>query len=411
MVNERLGQGRRDAELEPGDDRGALAEAVLAVARKANHDGEIDALRGRFAPAHVPFAALAEAHGQPIGPGYLLDDGRLAVVVGSPWQRPRVWVATPISTEPLLGVFALGRSSDRRTYALGRADGVHMTEGWGGPTKVVLAWPTAYGPTHADMPVPTLEGRPLVSRLLPLNDGQRVLVVSRSGVFLLDSEGSRLIHPGEQDLDHYVDEDGDDAFPLDLDYVHAAVASDQRYIAAGDQASRHRILDGEGNLVSGVEPALGHPVHAVFSHDGAAIALSARDSDGGRTVRLSMSQIAANLSFAPAPSPSVAAVGPAPVVTSASAYRDGYMFGRADGFVRVCGPDLSSVGELFVGGEVLAIDVAEDQRQIAVCTGAGVVHCIELEPSASDPFAIGTFSHRERRRWIFWRGESSPLIW
>ena len=420
LVNARLRRGEHDPAPEAGDDRASLAEDVLAVVREASSEGDVEGLRGAFAPSHLPFESIVSAHGQPVGPLFMLDDGRLVVVVGSPWQRPQVWVATASSVEPLLGVFALGRSPDRRVYALGRADGVYLSKGWGEPPIAVLPWPVAYAPTHADMPLPTVDGRPVVGQLLPFDDGARVVVVSRSGVFLLEASGSRLIHPGELGLDLYVDEDGDEAFPLDLDGVHAALSPDQGHIVAGDQASRHRIMKHDGALIAAVEPVLGYPSQSTFSADGRLVVLSSRQGSDGRVLQLPVAQVRADLHFAPAsaePSSSTHGSLPTPIdrsvapVTSILAQHDGYWLGGADGFLRRCGSDLTTTGSIFLGGEVRSIDASVDGRTLAVCTTAGIVHRIELSAAAADVFAIGTIEHRESRRWIFWQNEASPLIW
>ncbi|MEM7675895.1 MAG: hypothetical protein AAF449_07820 [Myxococcota bacterium] len=246
-VADRIRRGRADASPSASDDRRELMTDVLPIVREANKVGAIDDLRRHFAPAHVAYASIAADRAEHVGPVFLLEDGRLACIVGGPWQRPRAVVATTTSTEPLLGVFAVGRSPNRRIYALGRADGVHLTSGWGGPSTVVLPWPRTYAPAHPEMPVPARRGRSVVLALLPFDDGERVLVTSPSGVFLLSATEARLVHPSPADLQSYVQENGDDAFPLDLADVHAAVSPDHSFIVVGDRASLHRVLDADGH--------------------------------------------------------------------------------------------------------------------------------------------------------------------
>ncbi len=408
-VNGRLRDGVPDAEPRSGDDRATLCDAVLDVVRSANAAGAIDELRCRFAPAHAPFVKWVGEHGQPVGPVFMLEDGRVAVVSGAPWRRPRAWVATQESVEPLLGVFALGRSSNRNMYALGRADGVYLTEGWGGPSTTVLPWPTSYGPGHPDMQVPMRDGRPSVTELVPFDDGQRAVMISPSGVFLLTPQGSVLVHPAAEDVGRYIDEDGDEAFPLDLVAVHADLSSDQAHMVVGDQASPHRVLSAEGALIAAIEPAFGQPQCAAFTIDGSEVLLSGRADDKGRTVCVSIERVSAQLHWRPTTWRKV--IEPAEAITVARARPGGFLLGDAAGFVRRWSSDTPSSREVLVGGTVRALDASADGRSIVVGTDAGVVHRLDFDPQAPDPFAIGTAVHREVRRWMFWRSESSPLIW
>ena len=408
-VNGRLRAGAYDPDPRSGDDRADLSRDVLSVVREANVSGELESLRRRFAPAHAPFSQHVADQGQTVGSVFLLDDGRVAAVTGAPWHRPRAWMATHESVEPLLGVFALGRSADRMIYALGRAEGVSLTAGWGGAPQTVLQWPASYAPSHPDMPIASHDGHPPVIELIPFNDGERALMVSPVGVFLLAPEGSALIHPGAEDIGRFIDEEGDEAFPLDLEFVHADVSPDQAHLVVGDQASPHRVLAVDGTLIAAVEPAIGHPQQAAFTIDGTEVALSGRLDDEGRTVCVSIERVSAQLHWRPTTWRKV--IEATVPVTAAYPRAGGFVLGDAQGFVRVWTDGAPPSGEMFVGGSVCAIDASEDGRTLLVGTNAGVLHQLELDPNEADPYAIGTRAHRERRRWIFWRSESAPLIW
>lgn len=409
-ANRRLQAEENATVVVDGDDRPQLAERVLDVVRQANRARAFDELRRRFAPAHAPFAERIQHQGQPATSLFMLQDSRIVVVVGAPWERPRAWMATPESVEPLLGVLAVGRSADGRTYAVGRPDGVHLTEGWGGPSRVV-PWPTTYDPVHAEMPVPNPYGRLQVSGLVPFDDGDRVLLVSPSGVFLLFEDRSLLVHPGPSDFGSCVDEEGDDAFPLDLPSVHGAVSPDQLHLAVGHQGSGHRLLRAEGPApLATVEPSVGHPQQAAFTRDGGTVLLSSRRGDQGQTVKLAVERLGGEMHW-PAER-CIDVIDASAAVGAMMSVGSEVLLGGTDGFIRRC--DLAggpSRGHHFVGGGISALDVTPDGRLVAVGTVAGTVHLIDLAPETIDPYAIGTRPQREIRRWIFWKSESGPLIW
>jgi hypothetical protein len=58
---------------------------------------------------------------------------------------------------------------------------------------------------------------------------------------------------------------------------------------------------------------------------------------------------------------------------------------------------------------VNAIDVRRDGARLVVTTFAGFLCLIDLDTGSADPFTIGTATHRERRRWLFWKNEPTPL--
>ncbi|MEO1338091.1 MAG: hypothetical protein AAFV29_20775, partial [Myxococcota bacterium] len=322
------------------------------------------------------------------------------------WRRPRAVVATTSSTEPLLGVFAMGRSPNRRIYALGRADGVHLTAGWGGPSTGVLPWPTTYAPAHPEMPVPMSHGRSVVHALLPFDDGERALVTSPSGVFLLTADEAQLVHPSPADLKSYVQENGDDAFPLDLADVHAAVSPDHSFIVVGDRASLHRVLDAEGQPWVTLEPVAGHPHHAVFSSDAHTLVLSCRRNGDGQSVFIPVAHLRAAHHWQPEAFLDLVDLRKA--VSTAVSFRDEYLIGDTDGFVRSWRGGRFE-DPFYVGGRVVDIDVSVDGGRLAVCTDAGVLHLFDR--TTSDPLTAGTAPYREMRRWLFWRGEGRPLLW
>lgn len=411
-LNEGLRRGIHAPLASSADDRASLAGAVLEIVAEANEAGETVALRGLFTPAYHPFVEGLEDRAEPVGTLLLLDDGRVAVVAGGSRRRLQAWLVTPDSSEPLVGVFALGRSSNRRIIALGRPDGVHLARGWGGPIQTVIPWPDAYGPAHPEMPVPTNDHYARVTALLPYNDGERVIIVSRSGIFAATSTSSALIHPSPADLGGYVDEDGDEAFPLDLASVHASAAPNSDLLVVGDQDSPHRILTSDGDLLVAVPPTQGHvqwAASAVDAHGGEVVALSSTDNGQAYTAFADASILRSSLRWHPeAELTTVEAPSP---VTAATAWPGTVALGHADGFIRLYRSSGEALGEVFVGSPVRAIDATADRRWVAVGTQAGVLHILDLAPAERSPWAIGRFDHAEVRRYLFWRAEASPLIW
>ena len=84
-----------------------------------------------------------------------------------------------------------------------------------------------------------LDGPPIPTRLVPLPDGKRVLLVSEEGVYVLSETAARRLLPTAERLRHRFEDarkdDPDAAVSLYIDMQHGAVSPDGRLIAVGDQ--------------------------------------------------------------------------------------------------------------------------------------------------------------------------------
>ncbi|MGC4042350.1 MAG: hypothetical protein QM758_00920 [Armatimonas sp.] len=96
----------------------------------------------------------------------------------------------------------------------------------------------------------------------------------------------------------------------------------------------------------------------------------------------------------------------------AAATRSGeFIVGDAYGYVRAYGHDGKLTWQHFLGSTITGMDISANGKTLAVASYAGIVALIDLDTEAADPFQIGTATHRERFRWLFWKGEESPLLW
>ena len=95
-----------------------------------------------------------------------------------------------------------------------------------------------------------------------------------------------------------------------------------------------------------------------------------------------------------------------------SAWRTGeFILGDALGNVQAFDRDVERRWHHYIGSSVNGVDVSADGRRLVASTYAGLVVALDLDMVEPDPYRIGTSTHRERRRWLFWRMESKPLAW
>lgn len=119
----------------------AWQAALQAINQPGVSDAQRQAFREAWPPAHQPLLPLLEQHGQAIGTLLLLDDGSLLARIGTPFDRGQVVRIDGYSVTPVIGVEHFGRCPQRRYFALANAEGIRVTDGWGGPQVARFAWP------------------------------------------------------------------------------------------------------------------------------------------------------------------------------------------------------------------------------------------------------------------------------
>jgi hypothetical protein len=96
----------------------------------------------------------------------------------------------------------------------------------------------------------------------------------------------------------------------------------------------------------------------------------------------------------------------------AAAWRgDEFILGDAQGYLQAFDKTGEFRWQHFIGSSVGGIDLSPDGKTLVVTTYGGFVCILDLDTGEPDPFAISTATHRERRRWLFWAKEPTPLVW
>jgi hypothetical protein len=411
---ERLGRvGPEQAGEVPQDPRSDLAQTVLEAVREANESGELARLREQFPPAYDPFLDLLGENGQTIGPLVWLESGKIVARVRGLREPAKAYLIEDLHIETLPGILSFGRSPDRRYFAVARDSGIAIHDGWDGPQTTNLDWPT----------IGTREGLAEFSRLIPFPDGRRVLLGNRDAIVVLGPHERTILFPR--------DEDGmEDCW---LNNPHGAVSPDGSLIAVGDRLTgAHLIFDDRYELVGKVAGLVDTaPCHASFSNDGRFLALSSFILVEGATVVVPTRHVSGLvfdesdrkrfwLSKATWPlmrqglkdfNPDLTVLGSF-ACAHVSAWRPGeFILGDAEG--RLWGFDRD--GEVrwhhFIGSSCTGIDISADGRRLILGTYAGFLVTLDLDTGKPDAYRIGTSTHQEQRRWLFWRKENKPLIW
>lgn len=382
--------------------------ALQVINRPGTHAQQRALFREAWPPAHLPLLPLLEQQAQGIGHLLMLDDGSLLVRVGRPWDRGQVLYIDGYTITPVIGVEHFGRCPQRRYYALANSEGVRVTDGWGGPLVARLAWPHGLEGLPKGYPFDPLDLPPTPTALLPFPDGQRVLLVSSDGIFLLAAQGATRLLPQESEILEALRNGTDpDDIPLMLEMEHAALSPDGRLIALGEQCGRHLVLDEQLRHLAEVDPVDESPHFALFNHHGDQLILHASRCCHGTTVGVRVTDL---------PSLGTGTHSEAPLLHQsaplhAGVARDGeYIVGDAQGYLRAFGEDGQEHWQHYLGSTISAMDISRDGRTLVAASQAGFISLIALDQGRPD-WQIGTGEHREIRRWLCWKGFDKPMAW
>jgi hypothetical protein len=434
--------GPEQAGEEPKQDgRNELAETVLEAVREANESGELADLREAFPPAYWPFVNRLQENGQILAPLLLLDSGQILVRVvptGARQEQATTYLIDDLHIKTFPGILSFGRSPDRRYYAVARESGITVHDGWDGPTVTNLDWPT-FG---------AREGVQEVCQLVPFPDGKRVLLATRAAIMVLEPQQNTIPYPRyggfklsnmfgvlePQPSTILFPRERDESEDMWLNNPHGAVSPDGSLIAIGDRLTGDHLLfndryEAVGRIHALVDSA---PCHASFSNEGTLLALSSymyggraatvvvptcrfpglivEENDLQKTRWFSKSTWEETRKSLQVFDKDLLVLDSNEWV-QASAWRPGEFILGGFGFLEAFDREGMKRWWDFIGSSFCAIDISRDGRHLIASTSAGFLVILDLEIREADPFRLGTATHRERRRWLFWKKEKKPLVW
>ncbi|HDS1736584.1 hypothetical protein [Pseudomonas sp. BP8] len=389
----------------------AWQAALQAVNQPHIDEAQRLAFRQAWPPAHQPLLPLLDAHGQGIASVLLLDDGSLLARIGMAYEKGQVVRIDGRSVTPVIGVEHFGRCPQRRYFALANAECVRITDGWGGPQVARLAWPNGLEGLPPGYPFEPLDLPPTPTSLTPFPDGQRVLLVSSEGIFVLAADGAtRLLRDEQSILEELVEGTDPDDIGLGLSMEHGAISADGRLIAIGEQCSRHLVLDEHLQPLADIGPGGEYPHFALFNARGDHLIVNACHFYNGGTLGVKTADLPGLDTEYYSDDPRTPLVQDGARVY-AGVWREGeYIVGDAHGYLRAFTEDGSEHWQHYLGSTISAMDISANGQTLVAASHAGFISVIALDSSRPE-WQIGTAEHGEVRRWLFWKGLDKPLAW
>jgi hypothetical protein len=199
--------------------------------------------------------------------------------------------------------------------------------------------------------------------------------------------------------------------PSEFAMAHGAISPSGELVLVGCQDTMHLVINAQLERIAQVGHQNSYPHFAWFSADGQVAAFNSCHFYEGTSIGVSVVDLPGLNTPAYKPHPSVRLLEDEARVHAAVARGDEFIIGDAYGYIRAFDVQGNFRWRHFVGSTINALDLSPDGKRLAVTSYAGFLCVLELDAPERDPFAIGTASHRELQRWLFWKGEERVLRW
>lgn len=375
---------------EPQDKRNHLASEILSLLRTANREKKTDLFRESFPPAHEPFIPFLEKQGQSIEMLHFIDNQKIVFLTGTSYQKRQAYILdNDIILELEDNITAIGKSKRNNIFAIAVLGKISTYNGWGGPliAEFILNETAEFG----------------ITELIPFNDGRKILLVTSEGIYLIDKDAEKLVHP--------LNESNDEDWSPNIDMENATLSNDNTFIVAGDQCYDHAIMDAEGNTLGNIGPQSSYPHFCLFSHDDAQLITNSCHFYNGITIGVDTVKLKGANIEPYTESDQYNVIDDNMRVYVGVAIDDYYILGDAYGYIKAFDKNGKKRWQHFLGSTISGITASDDGLILWVASCSGMIHKLLLGKGHRDKHTIGDGNHYEEFRLLIWKEESQPLKW
>ncbi|MEP2280405.1 hypothetical protein [Maribacter sp.] len=372
---------------EPKDEREHLSDAVFQLLKDANRNNTVDVFRTDFPPAHSPMVKFMQEKSQSIQQLYFIDEQKIVFMVGTAHQKRQAYLLKDGETIELdASIDAIGKSKRENVFAIASNNTIVTTQGWEGEIMATF---------NLD------EAKNLgITELIPFNDGQKILLISSDGIFIITKNTEKMIHP--------LPDPEDEEWEPYIDMENATISNDNKYIVVGDQCSDHRVLDQNGTMIGEVGPQSSYPDFCLFSKDDSQLITNSCHFYNGVTIGVAASDLE-NIEI-----PAYEESGQYTIIDEEMRVYCGiatskyYILGDAFGYIRAIDAKGNCIWRYFLGSSISGITISNDEKTLWVGSSSGMLHKLQLNNGLRDDHTIGTGKHYEEFRLVIWKDE--PIL-
>lgn len=374
---------------EPEDKREHLAEEVISKLKQANLANDVERFREQFPPSHSPIISYLDKKGQDIEQLHFIDDQKIVFLRGASYEKRQAYLLNNDQVLELDGqIDAIGKSKQNNIFAIAIDNKITTFNGWEGEVinEFILNEKPIYGITY----------------LIPFNDGNKVLMVTEEGIYLISKNEEKLIHPVNEDEE---DEDWSPSISME----NATLSNDNTYIVVGDQGYDHRVLDAEGNFLGSIGPQSSYPHFCLFSKDDSQLITNACYFYNGVTIGVASDKLNGAKIEPYKKSDDYTIINNNMRIYAGLATDQYYILGDANGYIKAIDKEGNKIWQHFLGSTISGMTISDDEKTLWVGSYSGMLHKLILGKGHRDSHTIGDGNHYEEFRLLIWKEE--PQIW
>ena len=373
---------------EPEDKRDHLAEEVIRQLKLANLENRVERFRNNFPPSHAPLISFLEKQAQSIEQLHFINDQKIVFLQGTAYQKRQAYILNNDQILELdINIKAIGKSKQNNIFAIATESKISTFKGWEGELirEFILNVTAKIG----------------ITELIPFNDGNKLLIVTSEGIYLVSENEEKLIHP--------LNEGNEEDWSSNIDMENATLSNDNSYIVVGDQCYDHRILDANGNTLGSIGPQSSYPHFSLFSKDDSQLITNSCHFYNGLTIGIDSDRFIGVRIEEYSESDDYKIIDEEMRVYVGLATRDYYILGDAYGNIRAIDKNGKKIWRHFLGSTISGMTISDDEQSLWIGTSGGILHKLRLGKGHRDKHTIGNGNHYEDFRLLIWKNE--PQIW
>lgn len=378
---------------EPKEEREPFAEKVIELLREANHNGTIDTFREKFPPAHAPFInPFLNKNGQNISHLKFVEDNNIVFTIGI--EKQAYFLKNDKVERLNEAICGIGKSHQNGIFAIATDETITLRKGWQGEIIQTFERKETKGLS--------------VSDLLPFNNGSQVILVTPSGIFLINNKLEKLILP-DFDADDYDEEEK--AWRLNLSMENATISHNNKFIVVGSQDDDHKVLDNNGQYIGYVGTASSYPHFCLFSKDDEQLISNSCHFYNGVTIGVHQTDFEGMAIEPYDTDDGYITLDENMRVYHGLATTQYYILGDANGYIRAIDKSGKALWKYFLGSTINGMTISDDEQTLWVACYSGIIHKLLLNKRQRDNHVIGNGQHFEEFRLLFWREETQVFKW
>lgn len=375
-------------EKDPENKREHLADEVIKLLKISNLENKVEQFRNDFPPSHFPIISFLEKQSQSIGQLHFIENQKIVFLTGTSYQKRQAYMLNDGKVLKLdEKINAIGKSKKNNIFAIATEGKISTFKGWEGEliNEFELTEAANLG----------------ITELIPFNDGEKLILVTSEGIYLVSNEIERLIHP--------INENNEEDWSSNIDMENATLSNDNRYIVVGDQCYDHRILDSNGKTIGSIGPQSSYPHFCLFSKDDGQLITNSCHFYNGITIGVDSDKLNGISIDAYVESDEYKIIDDTMRVYVGLATSKYYILGDAYGYIKAFDKNGNKIWRHFLGSTISGMTISDDEKTLWVGSSSGILHKLILGKGHRDNHTIGNGNHYEEFRLLIWKNE--PQIW